>query len=78
MLTVIVTFASANCRRYTTRVMSTHVTLAEVMDWARLQCTDEEVVAEIAFSADMTLDDRMQVRLAKTPEPNPLSRRLFH
>ena len=78
MMSVTVTFASQDARRYATRVLSSHVTLADVIDWARMQCGDEEVVAEITLSAAETLDDRPDVRLAGQRVLNPLSRRLFH
>lgn len=78
MISVTVTFAAQDARRYATRVLSSHVTLADVIDWARVQCGDDEVVAEITLSAAETPDDRPQVRLAGSGEINPLSRRLFH
>lgn len=77
MLTLTVKLSTADRTRYITRMLSSHATLAEILDWAATQCAEEEQVTEITFSSKSATHNSFHVNLPK-PRPESLSRRLFH
>ena len=52
MLILTVIYKSENRRRYSTRAMSSHVTLAELLAWAQENCREGEQVDSLSFSAE--------------------------
>ena len=78
MLTLTVVYDSESCKRCSTRALSSHVTLAELLAWAQENCQDGERVSELSFTIEGPTPLPEQPVPLNHIETKRLSHRLFH
>lgn len=78
MLILTVVYTSENRKRFSTRAMSSHVTLAELLAWAQENCGESEEVDSVSFRAERQhVEPHRPIPLDQF-EVKRLSHRLFH
>lgn len=78
MLILTVVYVKEGHKRYSTRAMSSHVTLAELLAWAQENCRVDEQVGEVSFALETRAVEPARALPIDRIEIKPLSHRLFH
>lgn len=75
---VTVTYYGENRIRYSTRALSSHATLAELLAWAQENCREGELLGEVSFLLEQQQVEVVQPFSVDHFEVKRLSQRLFH